>query len=172
MTDHRNGLIRALHPEVLSQCTNINMKYLCPDIKLFLRRDTCLMGLISNNPETIFGHCDLEFHTQKGTMLRRFGINQYGFCSNRTQTIEFNCDEVRNTYVEAVFPLLVQELFAQSESPRNFWSKVLFAQIPLAQGKFGPKWFSPKSHLVQYQVLSNPQWSNVVQNKDLIFSSL
>ena len=102
MTDHQNGVIRALYPEDLSQCTKINLKYLCPDIKLFVRKDTCLTGLIRNHPETIFGLCDLEFDTQKGTLVRRFGINQYVFRSNRTQTIKFSCDGVSNTYVETI----------------------------------------------------------------------
>ena len=102
MTDHHNSLIRALRPEELTQCTKVNLKYLCPDIKLFLKRETCLTGLVKNNPETVFGLCDLEFDTQRGTLVRRFGENQYVFRSNRTQTIKFTCNGVQNTHLQTI----------------------------------------------------------------------
>ena len=97
MSDTRHSVTRELTAEDLTTCTKVSMKYLCPDIKLFISKESCMKALFKNDQGMIFATCEFSFDKQEGTLIKRYAPDEYIFRTNRTHTIRFNCAGIKKS---------------------------------------------------------------------------
>ena len=90
--DKARSFITPVNAESLTECIRVGTRHLCPDLKLFEKRPSCISSLISGNRDGTYKLCKFKMKKRSGTTVSRFAADKFVFHTDRTKTIVLGCD--------------------------------------------------------------------------------